>query len=148
MAKRVRISLREVRSLEPGGELADVSVPGFVARRRAGAAVSYSVVYRNGDGVQKRFTIGRHGAPWTPDEARDRAREVLTEAARVADPAADKTASRRAATVAELCDLYLADAEAEASKKSRTLRLDRGRIAGHIVPLLGRMKAAPSRLRM
>ena len=80
----------------------------------------------------------RHGRQ---DEARDRAREVLTEAARGADPAADKSASRRAATIAELCDLYLADAEAEASKKSRTLRLNIAAASPRqIGPLLGRMK--------
>ena len=47
-------------------------------------------------------------------------------------------------TVAELCDMYIADAEAGrlltrkgAAKKASTLTIDRGRIERHIKPLLG-----------
>ena len=55
-------------------------------------------------------------------------------------------AARKAKTVAELCDLYLADAEAgrlltrrKLAKKPSTLATDRGRIERHIKPQLGRM---------
>jgi integrase len=65
------------------------------------------------------------------------------------DPSAVKQAKRKAATVAELCDLYLADAEAgrlltkrKVPKKASTLTIDRGRVARHIKPLLGQMKVA------
>ena len=54
---------------------------------------------------------------------------------------------RKAATVAELCDLYLADAEAgrlltrrKAAKKASTIATDKGRIERHIKPLLGTMR--------
>ncbi|HYZ34686.1 MAG TPA: integrase arm-type DNA-binding domain-containing protein, partial [Crenalkalicoccus sp.] len=115
-AERKRIGLREVRALAPHSEIFDGgpgAVPGFGARRRAGRSVSYFVMFRTAQGRQRRFTIGTHGAPWTPDMAREKALAVLT-AARVegTDPAADKRAKREAATVADLCDLYLADAEA------------------------------------
>ena len=149
MAKVKRIGLREVRALAPGEEIWDSALPNFGARRRKGPSVSYFVFYRNAGGVQKRHTIGRHGAPWTPDTARDEARWVLTEKVKGNDPAAEKIAKRRAASVAELCDLYLADSLAGSlmtrrrmPKKARTVRLDQGRIAGHINPLLGRMKVA------
>jgi integrase len=67
-----------------------------------------------------------------------------------ADPSADKQAKRKAATtVSELCDLYLADAEAgrlltrrQTSKKPSTLVTDRGRVVRHIKPLLGRLSVA------
>jgi integrase len=61
-----------------------------------------------------------------------------------ADPAAEKHAKRNAKTVAELCDLYLADAKAgrlstrRVQKKSSTLSVDNGRIERHIKPLLRR----------
>jgi hypothetical protein len=87
MAERRRIGLREVRALKPGGEIWDAAVPGFGARRRAGASVAYFVMFRTAEGRLRRLTIGRHGAPWTPDEARDRARAVLSEAAKGSDPA-------------------------------------------------------------
>ena len=56
--------------------------------------------------------IGRHGAPWTPETAREEARRLLGEVVKGGDPAADKKARRTAVTVAELCDLYMADVEA------------------------------------
>ena len=150
-AQRKRIGLREVRALLPHAEIFDAgpgAVPGFGARRRAGPSVSYFVMFRTAEGRQRRYTIGTHGAPWTPEKARERALEVLT-AARVAgaDPAAEKKAKRQAATVAELCDLYLADAEAGrlltrrgVAKKPSTLVTDRSRIDRHIRPLLGALK--------
>ena len=89
------------------------------------------------------------GSPWTPDAARERARELLGEIVKGADPSAEKQAARKAATIAELCDLYLADAEAgrlltrrNVAKKPSTLALDKGRIERHIKPLLGRMAVA------
>ena len=149
--ERKRIGLREVRALKPHSEIFDGgagSVPGFGVRRRAGPAVSYFIMYRTEDGRQRRFTIGTHGAPWTPDTARDKALAVLT-AARVggSDPAAEKREKRQAATVADLCDLYLADAEAGRlltrrgiAKKESTLSTDKSRIDRHIKPLIGSMK--------
>ena len=149
MPKVRRIGLRQVRTLAPGDEIWDLALPNFGARRRKGPSVSYFVFYRNAEGVQKRHTIGRHGAPWTPDTARDEARRVLTEKAKGNDPAAEKIAQRRAATVADLCDTYMADTLAGAlltrrrvPKKARTARLDQGRIVGHIKPLIGHMKVA------
>jgi integrase len=147
MVKRRRIGLREVRALEPGGEIWDAAVPGFGARRRVGSAVSYVLLYRTAEGRLRRYTIGRHGAPWTPDEARDEAKIILGLVVQGADPAADKQAKRKAETVTELCDLYWADAKAGTlltrrgtAKKLSTLVSDKGRIDKHIRPLLGRMK--------
>jgi integrase len=149
MAERKRIGLRDVRALGPGAELWDGAVPGFGARRQAGTAVSYVLMYRTREGRQRRFTIGRHGAPWTPDTAREEARRLLGDIVRGTDPAADKRESREAMTIAELCDAYLADAEAGRlltrrgqPKKASTLAIDRGRIERHFKPLLGRHTVA------
>ena len=144
MADRRRIGLREVRALGPGREIWDSAVPGFGARRQVGPGVSYVLMYRTREGRQRRFTIGRHGAPWTPDTARDEAQRLLGEIVRGVDPAAAKREAREAMTVAELCDAYLADAQAGRlltrrgqSKKATTLAIDRGRIERHFKPLLG-----------
>src|SRR5580704_9213983 len=109
MADRRRIGLREVRALGPGREIWDGAVPGFGARRQVGPGVSYMLMYRTREGRQRRFTIGRHGAPWTPDTAREEAQRLLGEIVRGVDPAAAKREAREAMTVAELCDAYLAD---------------------------------------
>jgi integrase len=146
---RGKIGLREVRSLQPSEIIWDSSVIGFGARRQASDAVSYFLKYRTGDGRQRWMTIGRHGSPWTPDRARDRAREILGDVVAGADPGREKIAKRKAPTVAELCDRYFEDALAgrvrtrsKAAKKASTLGVDRGRIDRHIKPLLGSMSVA------
>jgi integrase len=145
MATRLRIGLRQIRALQPGQTLWDSSLPGFGARRQQGEAIAYVLKYRTAEGRQRWFTIGQHGAPWTPESARQQARQLLGDVARKTDPAADKRAARKAQTISELCDLYLADAEVgrlmtrrRAPKKVSTLATDRGRILRHIKPLLGR----------
>ena len=119
---------------------------GFGARRQDGPVISYILVYRTKDGRQRTYTIGKHGSPWSPDTARQEARRVLGEVVKGADPVADKIAGRKAITVAELCQQYMADVEAgrlltrrKIAKKELTLISDRGRIDRHIIPLLGRM---------
>ena len=123
------------------------SVSGYGIRRRTGKTVVYMLKYRTLDGRQRWHTIGRHGAPWTPDMARDEARRLLGEVVKGDDPAAAKAAKRKAATVAEMCDAYLEAAEAgriltrrREAKKPSTLVTDKGRIERHIKPVLGRLK--------
>jgi integrase len=144
MSKRSRIGLRDVRALKSGETIWDPAVPGFGARRQKGAAIAYILKYRTGEGRQRWHTIGRHGAPWTPDTARAKAQELLGEVAKDRDPAAEKQARRKATTVAELCDMYLVDALAGrvlkrsgVAKAASTLVIDKGRIERHIKPLLG-----------
>lgn len=144
-----RIGLREVRALPPESEVWDAAVPGFGARRRSGVVVTYVLMYRTVEGRQRRYTIGKHGAPWTPETAREETRRLLGEVAKGADPAADKKARRTAVTVAELCDAYMADVEAgrlltrvKRPKKASTILSDRSRVQGHVKPLLGRLPVA------
>ncbi len=147
MAERTRIGLRDVRALGEGENVWDMAVPGFGARRQRSEAIAYVLLYRTAEGKSRRFTIGRHGAPWTPDTARDEARRLLGEVSKGTDPSAAKQARRSAATVGELCDLYLEDADAGrlltrrgGTKKASTILTDRSRITAHIKPLLGGMK--------
>ena len=143
------IGLRQVRALKPGETVWDPKLPGFGARRQKSEAVSYILFYRTKESRQRWFTIGRHGAPWTPETARVEARRLLGEVADGVDPATDKQSKRKATTVAELCDAYLADAKAgrvltrsKVAKKASTLAIDGGRIERHIKPLLGRRSVA------
>jgi integrase len=150
MSERKRIGLRDVRVLGPGGMIWDSAVTGFAVRRQKSDAVTYLVKYRTSEGRQRWHVIGRHGSPWTPESARDEARRILGEVVKGTDPAAEKQAARKAATVAELCDAYLADAEAGRvlsrskgqAKKASTLAVDKGRIERHIKPLLGGVAVA------
>ena len=144
-----RIGLRDVRALRPGEMVWDSVVGGFHARRQQSKTVSYIVVYRTAEGRQRWQTIGRHGSPWTPDSAREAAKRILGHVVEGADPAAEKRAKRKAASVTELCDLYIADAEAgrlltrrKTAKKASTIATDKGRIERHVKPLLGSRKVA------
>jgi integrase len=143
---RARIGLREVRTLQPNQLIWDGTVSGFGARRQTGGLVSYFLKYRTVDGRQRWLTIGRHGSPWTPDTARNRAKELLGEIIGGADPSIAKMALRKTPTVVHLCELYFEDASAgrvrtrnKAPKKATTLAIDRGRIDRHIKPLIGAM---------
>ena len=147
MANKARIGVKVVEALGPKSTVWDTAVTGFGARRQTGAAVAYVVSYRTAEGRSRMQTIGRHGAPWKPEEARDEARRILGEVARGADPAASKAERRSAPTVNELCDLYMEEATAGRlltrrgiAKKPTTLGTDRSRIECHIRPLLGAMK--------
>jgi integrase len=144
------LTLKTIASLPPGSILWDKgAVTGFGARRQKGEAVAYLLKYRTAAGRQRWHTIGRHGAPWTPDMARAAARRLLVEVASGADPAGRKQAERKAATVADLCDEYLEAAKAgriltrrKLAKKTSTLTTDASRISRHIKPLLGGLKVA------
>src|ERR1700687_1487698 len=149
-SEQKRIGLRDIRALDPGRILWDTgtgSVTGCGSRRQRGPAVIYFVKYRTKGGGQQRWhKIGRHGAPWTPDAAREEATRILGNVAAGGDPANDRRAARNALTVAELCDIYLADAvagrlltRAKEPKKAATLANDRSRIERHIKPLLGNL---------
>lgn len=109
------ITLKDISALQPGSTIWDGgkgAVAGFGARRQRGASVAYVVKYRTAGGKQRWQTIGRHGAPWTPDMARNEARRILGEVAKGNDPAFTKLAERRAETVAELCAMYREATEA------------------------------------
>jgi Arm DNA-binding domain/Phage integrase, N-terminal SAM-like domain len=107
---------------------------------------TYFVDYRNRDGIRKRTTIGRHGKI-TVDRARKLAIATLGETVKGGDPAEERAQQRKALTVQELCDRYLAAAEkglifgqGNRPKKASSLYVDRGRINRHILPLLGKMR--------
>jgi integrase len=72
------------------GWLWDVGCTGFGARRQL-KGVFYYLRYRH-NGAQRMHSIGRHGAPWTPDTARNEARRLLGLVATGIDPCAQALA--------------------------------------------------------
>jgi integrase len=141
---RKRIGIRDIKALKPGQVIWDTAVTGFGARRQKGTAVVYFLFYRSAQNRQRWFTLGKHGSPWMPDTARTEAKRLLGLVAAGQDPASSKLAHRKALTVGELCDQYLADAVAGrvlkrsgVAKKVSTLAGDKSRIARHIKPLVG-----------
>lgn len=141
----IRLTKTIVEKLQPKGLETiywDEALPGFGVRVKASGSRSYLVQYRNRDnGRSCRMTIGPHGPLLSFQQARDRARGILADALRGADPAADRTNRRRSPYLSELCDAYLRD-HAEEKKRPSSARADRSYIGRFILPALGRRKVS------
>ncbi|MEL6687312.1 MAG: Arm DNA-binding domain-containing protein, partial [Pseudomonadota bacterium] len=88
----------------------DIELKGFGLKVSKGGTKSYVLKYRAGSGRRaptRRMTIGRHGSPWTPEQARRTAKSLLGQVALGKDPARTKQEDKKQPTVAELCDDYL-----------------------------------------
>ena len=143
-----KLTKRIVDQSQPAAEdyfVWDEELSGFGLRVFASGRRSYLVQYR-AEGRTRRFTIGPHGI-WTSEAARKEARALLGLIARGGNPAEQKQLDVEALTVKELCNRYLGDCEAglvlgkgRRPKKQSTIETDRGRIARHIIPMLGRRK--------
>lgn len=135
-----KINKRVVDSVAPAEKdsfLWDSEIKGFGLKVTPKGKRVYVLQYRL-HGRLSRYTIGPHGNPWTPDEARKEAIRVLGQLLEGKNPASAKRAEKDAKTVSELCDLYLKDGAG--TKSASTLATDKGRIERHIKPLLGRKR--------
>src|SRR5262245_41150326 len=132
-----RITKTVVDRLKPSELVFDDRVTGFGVRCQRAAKVY--VVKTRVKGRQCWLTIGKHGAPWTVDTARAKARALLGEVASGGDPAADRDHEKAAGTFAEFADKYLAE-YAATKKKPRSAKSDRTNLELNILPALGRRR--------
>lgn len=124
----------------------DSEVKGFGVRVKPAGSKSFVLKYRIGTQT-KRHTIGKVGSPYTVEEARKIAADLLRDIRHGADPAVTKAQARSAPTVADVCAWYLEQAEKGAvlgrrgtKIKASTLYQDRSRIETHVLPLLGKKR--------
>jgi integrase len=138
---RVRIGHKEIVAMEPNTLLWDVEVKGFCARRQFSEIVTYSVIFRNREGRQHWYKLGRHPI-LTPKIARCEAIRVLRAVTLGEDPSDARKTLRHSITMAALCDEYLVDMQSGKvnGKKTSTIKSDISRIAIHIKPALGKLK--------
>lgn len=157
VAERVRISKRTVdaATAPEQGEVRvwDEDLVGFCLRvyaptaramaeahatgRMPKARKVYAVKYRVGR-TQRWFTIGQHGSPWTPDQAREKAAAVLRAAGDGIDHHSAKVVRRDDLTVSQLIDAYLRDGPiAKPQKRASTWAQDRSGLERHVRPLIG-----------
>lgn len=100
-----KVTKTTVESLSPPQKgkavLWDRQVAGFGVYVTPKGNRVYILQYRMGGRgyPTRRYTIGRHGSPWTPEKARERARELLYLVHQGTDPQLQEQQARTAATV-------------------------------------------------
>jgi integrase len=151
------ISKRIVDACQPGDrqELVwDTTLKGFGLLVMPSGVKSYVYQYRIGGraGRTRRYTIGRHGSPWTPEKARKRAEDLAVLVKSGVDPIdaerGDRRAQARAAEIAvererqarELAfrtyaDRFVEDGLRQAAS-DRTRSNYRGMLRNHVIPVL------------
>jgi len=121
---------------------------GVQRARQVGTTVSFILAYRNRDGRQRRYTIGKYTA-LTVEAARERAKKLRELISRGEDPAASKAEQLHGETVAEMVDAYIADCRAGhvlirrtgKPKRTSTIEIDAYRVDALIKRSpLGRLK--------
>lgn len=120
--------------------------PGFGLRVHPSGKRVFIVQVRVGRQT-RRLSIGHYG-PFTVDQARTEALEVIRTARRGTDPQRQRREARQAITVKELCEVYMEAARAglvltrfRIPKRQSTVLIDEGRVSRHIVPLIGSILA-------
>jgi hypothetical protein len=142
-----RISKRTVDAFEVGPKerfLWDKELRGFGLRLTSRGAKSYVLQYRMGgrEAPTRRYTIGGHGSPWTPETARKEAERLLILVHQGIDPVhADRERRRQAVDLA--FDTYVAlFIEFYLKKRWKQWRLGAGVLRREAVPVL-RTKPLP-----
>lgn len=133
-----KLTKRCVDAAKPGTTIWDGEIPGFGLRVSKSGARSYVLKYRRG-AAQRWLTIGRHGAPWTPETARSEAKKLLGRIEEGQDPAAERAENRTAETLSEFAETYLAN-YARQQKKASSVAEDERNLKNHILPALGRIR--------
>jgi integrase len=138
---RLKITKRMVDNIEPAPRdqfLWDTDVSGFGLKITPKGGRIYLLQYRFA-GRLRRYTIGKHDAPWMPERARGEARRLLGLIIDGIDPAAVKEQQKADPTFDDFSERYLRE-HAELHKKKRSVELDRYLIRSHILPAVGTKK--------
>ncbi|WP_207389738.1 tyrosine-type recombinase/integrase [Stutzerimonas kirkiae] len=119
-------------------ELRDTILPGFMCKVTPAGRKVFMLQYRTNAGERRKPALGQYGE-LTVEQARSLAQEWLAQVRRGGDPAAHKTAARKAPTVKELCSKFMEDYSKVRNKPS-TQEGYQSVIDRNIIPILGRMK--------
>lgn len=114
----------------------DEQPTGFGVRITSNGIKTYLVKFRVGHGRrarQRKLSIGRHGSPWTLEQARREAKRLLGIAAQGGDPAAERALQREAERFEDFAERYMRD-HAHPKKKASSAAEDRRLIDRVLLP--------------
>jgi integrase len=142
-----RITKRSVDVLTPGASdifLWDGALRGFGLRLTPKGARSYVLQYRMGgrEAPTRRYTIGTHGSPWTPETARREAERLLIMVRQGTDPVDAKNERRRQAVDLAFDSYVESFARLYLQKRWKDWRLGEGVLRREAIPFL-RSKPLP-----
>ncbi|HRX39536.1 MAG TPA: integrase arm-type DNA-binding domain-containing protein, partial [Parvularculaceae bacterium] len=143
MKLKAKITKRSVDALKASSgkeeRLWDTELNGFCVRAYPSGRKVYSITYRM-RGRFRWYSIGKHGDPWTAEEARKEAKSLFGEIAKGIDPGATKAAAKsKAITVAKLIDMYLEEGPRDRpDKRASSWANDKSYLNNHARVLIGR----------
>ena len=140
-AKITKSAVDRVTPAEHDTFLWDPEVRGFGLKVTPAGSRIYILQYRCDGSKLRRYTIGRHGSPWTPEQARQEAKRLLGMIANGVDPADHRAHRKVAPTMAELAKRFLAE-HVEYKTKPRTAKEYRRVLHRDILPVLGERRVA------
>jgi len=120
----------------------DSEIPGFALRIYPGGKKSYVLDYREGTGRNARrrnLKIG-DAAVFTPEQARAKARNILSEISAGMSPAAIRDMDREKPTLEQVINKRYFVEYADQMKKESSVKTDRGLAKNHLIPNLGKRK--------
>jgi integrase len=149
----VKLTKRTVDGLEAKASaymVYDADLKGFAIRVAPTGLKTWQVEYRpypGGRGVSKRRMSLGSSTSVTPDEARRKAKDILTAVANKEDPAKDRSDRRKELQVSDLIDLYesegcyiLRGKRIGEPMKPDTKAYTVARLRHHALPLLGKLR--------
>lgn len=136
-----RITKRAVDLLEPVSTdlfLWDDVLRGFGLRLTPKGARSYVLQYRMGgrEAPTRRYTIGTHGSPWTPETARKEAERILIMVRQGTDPVDHKKEQRRQAVDLAFASYVESFSRLYLQKRWKDWKLGEGVLRREVVPAL------------
>ena len=139
-----KLTKRFVESLEPDAlkdyVVWDTELTEFALRIWPSGRKVYFVRYRTQEGIKRYKTLGVHGKI-TAEQARTKALYYFSRVQQGDDPVAEEVALRRAPTMADLAERYMAE-HALVKKKPGSIRPDAYNLRCHVLPALGTRKVA------
>ncbi len=136
--KLTKVYLESIAPTDRDVEIRDTVVPGFLCKLTPAGRRVFMLSYRTLAGQRRKPALGTWGE-LTVEQARDLAREWLTQIRRGQDPSAAKAATRKAPTVRDLAERFIEE-YSKTRNKPRTVETYQGYLRLHILPALGNRK--------